>query len=99
SGVVITLMRDRTCLTCPVLIPADVAHMPTAMAGFRRRKPAVSDHQLRPVPARLVGQVTARRAPGRIRESAPSGARPGQALLLQHPRRAESFDHDLAVGL
>jgi hypothetical protein len=69
------------------------------MAGFRRRKPAVSDHQLRLVPACLVGQVTARRAQGRIRQSAPAGAGTWKALLSQHRRGVQTFNNDLAVSL
>ncbi len=98
GGVVITLMTCRTCITCPVFGPADILHMPTGMAGFRRREPAVSDHQLRPVPTRLIGQLPPRCAQGRIGESTPSGAGTRQTLLPHHPRRVQTFNIDPAVG-
>ena len=72
--------------------------MPAGMAGFRRREPAVSDDQLRPVPARLVGQVPPRCAQGRVGQSTPTGAGTRQALLPQHPRGVQTFNNDAAVG-
>jgi hypothetical protein len=98
-GVVITLVCDRTAAALPFFVPPDVLRMPAGMAGFRRREPAVSDHQLRPVPARRGGQVAPRCAQGRIRESAPTSAGTRKALLAQHPRRVQPFDNDPAVGL
>jgi hypothetical protein len=72
--------------------------MLTQVTGFRRREPAVSDHQLRPVPARLVGQVPAGCAQGGIGESAPSGAGTRQPFLPQHPCGVQTFDNDPTVG-
>ncbi len=68
------------------------------LAGFRRREPAVSDHQLRPVPACLVGQVPTGCAQGGIGQSAPSGAGTRQPFLPQHPRGVQTFNNDPAVG-
>src|ERR1700681_3635692 len=91
-------MSFRTRAAFPVLSPADVLHMPAGMAGFRRREPAVSNDQLRPVPACLIGQLPARCAQGRIREATPAGASTREALLPQHSRRVQAFNNDLAVG-
>ena len=68
------------------------------MAGFRRREPAVSNDELRPVPACLIGQVAPRCAQGRIGQSPPPGAGTREALLPQHPRRVQTFNNDAAVG-
>jgi len=43
---IIALMRCRTAVAFPVFSPADVLHIRAHVAGFRRREPAVSDHQL-----------------------------------------------------
>ena len=85
-------------VTLPMLGPSDVLHMPAGMAGFRRREPAVSDDELRPVPACLIGQVAPRCGQGCIGESTPPGAGTREALLPQHPRRVQTFNNDAAVG-
>ena len=59
-GVVITLVCDRTAAALSFFVPPDVLRMPAGMAGFRRREPAVSNDQLRPVPACLIGEVAPR---------------------------------------
>ena len=66
--IVITVMRRPTGVAVPALGPSDVLHMPAGMAGFRRREPAVGNDRLRPVPARLIGQV-APGVPGAASES------------------------------
>jgi hypothetical protein len=78
GSVVVALMCHRTAVALPFFVPADVLHMPTGMAGFRRREPTVGDHQRRPVPTCLVRQVPPRRAQGGIGVPAPPGA--GTAL-------------------
>ena len=97
-GVVVALMGGRTSITLPMFSPADVLHMPAGVAGFRRREPAVSDHQLRPVPACVVGQVAPRCAQRRIRQATPAGAGTRQPFLPQHPRRVQTFNNDPAVS-
>ena len=90
-------MRGLAVAALPLFVPADVLHLLTGVAGFRRREPAVGDHQCRSAPACFVGQVAARGTQSSIGESTPSGAGSG-SLLLQHRCCSESLDHDAAVG-
>ena len=84
-GIVVALVRDAAHFTGPVLGPANVLDVPTAVARLPRREVPVGFDQRAPIPGALLTELSTDFSERCVREPPPACSRTGQALLTQLP--------------
>ena len=97
-SIVVSVVDGPTAVADPGLGPSDVLDMVAVVAGLGRRVELVCFDEGRPVPFAFVAQLAAGFCQSSIGEASAACSGTGEAFLLHHAGRIQSFDHDGAVG-